>query len=180
MIQATLAKLLTVKVAAVAIGFTALGGVALASGTGAPDQLAEKAPKAHPTAASASGTRSDGAGERKGPKATAAPKAKKNKDAQPAHGTPSPSMVGLCKAYSAKPAGQRGKALQSPAFTALTAAAGGQQKVVAYCTAVLTAKAGAAPKGHPTGKPADKVKPSKPAGPDHKLSATPTPRFTAN
>jgi len=185
MIQTTLAKLLTVKVAAVAIGVTALGGVALASGTGAlPNQPADKTPKAHSTSASDTGPKSEGAGGRKDPTATRSPKAKKDKAAKEskedkaAKGTPSPSMVGLCKAYAAKPAGQRGKSLQSSAFTALIKSAGGTQNVAGYCKLVLAAKAGDAPK-HPNGKPKP-AHPGKPAAPGQQRKATPAPDFTAN
>lgn len=167
MIQTTLAKLLTVKVAAVAIGVTALGSVALASGTGAlPNQLADKTPKGHATSSSAAGSKSDGVGGRKDPTAARSPKAKNDKAVKEpkqdkgAKGTPSPSMVGLCKAYAAKPTGQRGKAMQSPAFTALIRSAGGIQNVAGYCKVVVAVKASEVSK-HPNGKP----KPAHPGTP---------------
>lgn len=175
MIQTALAKLLTVKVAAATIGITALGGVALASGT-LPTQAQDRAPQAQATPSQSAGA-ADGAGS-----PTAKPSAKDNEP----KGTPSPSMVGLCKAYAAKPDGERGKALESPAFTALVTAAGGADKATAYCTAVLAAKASASPDAHASAKPSDKpdvrptVTPSHPAAKKPATDATPTPRFTAN
>jgi hypothetical protein len=91
--------------------------------------------------------------------------------------TPSPSLVGLCRAYSAGSKDERGKALESPAFTALLTAAGGESGVEALCTATL---ASAAPTARPTdagkpssagrpssaGKPGDAGKPTEPGRPD--------------
>jgi hypothetical protein len=172
MIQTTLAKLLTVKVAAAAIGVTALGGAALASGAGPlPNQLADTTPKAQASSSSVTGPRSEGAGGRQSPKTTLSPKVKKDKEAK---GRPSPSMVGLCRAYAAKPAGQRGKSLRSPAFTALITSAGGRQNVTGYCALVLAVKASDAP-GHPNGKP----KPGHPGTPPgQQRKATPAPGRT--
>jgi len=181
MIKTTQAKLLTVKVAAVAIGVTALGGVALANGTGAPDQRAAKAPQTQSAPPRAATAQTEGAGGRKSPKVTPSPKVKEAKgDKRKAVGTPAPSMIGMCRAYAAKPAGHRGKAVRSPAFTALRTAAGGPQNVTAYCTAVLAAKASGVPTSHPNGT-RDKAKQGKPVPPGHqRAAATPAPRFTAN
>ncbi|MFD0823558.1 hypothetical protein ACFQ0D_35735, partial [Micromonospora zhanjiangensis] len=52
-----------------------------------------------------------------------------------------PSTVGLCRAYLAKGAADRGKALQTPAYRTLVTAAGGADKVYAYCAAVVLAPA---------------------------------------
>jgi hypothetical protein len=182
MIQTALAKLLTVKVAAATIGITALSGVALAAGTGTlPTD--DKAPKAHPSQ-SQSSEQANGAGGPKSPKPTPSTKGNENDP----KGTPSPSMVGLCKAYQAKAGAEQGKSLESPAFTALVTAAGSKDKVAAYCTVALAVKASESPKAHATAKPADKpdpqntstpvepgTKPEKPAP-----AVSPTPRFTAN
>ncbi|MGF7237669.1 MAG: hypothetical protein ACQSGP_22310, partial [Frankia sp.] len=76
--------------------------------------------------------------------------------------TPSPSLLGLCHAYTAGVAGNPGKALDNPAFSALTAAAGGRDRIGAYCATVLTTAPGNGPvtpaaghptTNHPTGKP---------------------------
>jgi hypothetical protein len=64
---------------------------------------------------------------------------------------PTAALNGLCQAYSNKADNDRGKALDSPAFAALVAAAGGADKVGAFCATVLAAKPGNT--AHPTGKP---------------------------
>lgn len=87
-------------------------------------------------------------------------------------GTPSPSLRGLCKAFQA---GALAKPKTSPAFAALTSAAGGQDQVATYCVTLL-----ATPKAHPTqaatpthpAKPAQAATPTKPAKPAQ--AATPT------
>jgi hypothetical protein len=153
MLKTALAKALTVKaaaIAAVAVG----GGVALAATTGVlPNPLSGSSGK--PSASHSA-----------------------NADHSPgAKGSPSPNLEGLCKAYAAKPEGERGKALQSPAFQALITAAGGQDKVTAYCTTLLPSAKPTEPGGKPSGVPTAKpsgvptVKPSEhPSGP----TATPS------
>jgi hypothetical protein len=136
MIKTALAKLLTVKVATATATFTVMGGVALAAGTGTlPSDLDGKSSKAD---AAASNSQADGAGGRPDPKPT--PSEKKKSKGDTPKGTPSPSMVGLCKAYAAHDEGQRGKALESPAFTALITTAGTKADVSAFCTKLLAAK----------------------------------------
>jgi hypothetical protein len=52
--------------------------------------------------------------------------------------TPSaPSLAGQCRAYTAGNKAERGKALDNPTFARLVAAAGGKDKVDAYCAEVL-------------------------------------------
>jgi hypothetical protein len=70
-----------------------------------------------------------------------------------ANGSPSPSLVGLCHAVNAGNKDDHGKALENPAFTALITAAGGKEKVDAFCVKLLAA-ASAASKEHPS-HPAD-------------------------
>jgi hypothetical protein len=53
---------------------------------------------------------------------------------------PSPSQVGLCRAYRSKAGDHPGKALESSAFTSLIKSAGGAGNVAAYCVRVLEAK----------------------------------------
>ncbi|MEU6075039.1 hypothetical protein [Micromonospora sp. NPDC047074] len=51
-------------------------------------------------------------------------------------GTPKPRtehLPGLCRAYLAKPPGQRERALDAPGFAALVTAAGGAERVTQYC-----------------------------------------------
>ena len=162
MVKTALLKMVSVKVAAVAIGVAvAGGGVALAASSGkAPTaglgkgEAASHAP-AHPTG-----------------KPTAAPD-KGNADAGEKAGAPSPSLVGLCRAYAAGVGDSPGKALDNPAFQALITAAGGNDKVAGYCDTVLAAKAAnadAAPADKPSAVPAKK--PQDPAG------SRPTPKAT--
>jgi PT repeat len=150
MIKTALAKLLTVKLAAAAVGVTTLGGVALAAGTGTlPTSPRHETTTSHPKPAHATG------------KPSTAPTHESKSKA-----SPSPSLFGLCHAYTAGAGSEHGKALESPAFTALITAAGGKSNVAAYCTAVIAAgpgKSGTHPTGkpttqptdHPTGKPTD-------------------------
>lgn len=125
MIKLALAKLLTLKVAAAAtVAVAATGGVAMAASSGAlPNPFNGEAPKAQPSASHASGTPSAHAGK----------------------GTPSPSMVGLCKAFQARVGEDVGKALESAAFTELVNAAGDKEKVTAYCHQVMAMHQGDRP-----------------------------------
>lgn len=137
MLKIALAKLLTVKAAAVAAAVTAgAGGIALAAGTGVlPVQLPTTPATPSATHAPASpGEQSSSEG-----------------DDTPA-GNPSPSMMGLCQAYTAEVGNDPGKALESPAFQALVTAAGGADKVDGFCqTQVADSKGnGAAPSDIPT------------------------------
>jgi hypothetical protein len=126
MIKAGLAKLLTVKVGVAVGAAVATGGVALAAGNGAlPNPFNEK------------------------PAASHSPDARDNG----AKGSPSPSLVGLCHAFSAGNKEDRGKSLENPAFTALINAAGGKDKVEGFCDNVLKSAA-------PAAKPSDAGKPS--------------------
>ncbi len=130
MIKSGIAKALTLKLALAA---AATGGVALAASTGhLPGPLGGAG---HATHASSS--------------ATANPAAAGSSATHTA--TPSPSMYGLCHAYTAGVAAAPGKALKNPAFTALISAAGGKDNVAAFCAAVLKAGPGNA-SAHPTGK----------------------------
>jgi len=143
MIKTMLAKLLTTKlaVAAAATAAVTAGGVAAVAATGnlpgSPDS--HSASTSATTAGSATST-------------TAATESShgdaKSTGAEPS-GSPSPSLVGLCHAYTAGAGAEHGKALESPAFTVLITTAGGKDKVDAYCTKVLAdadhASKGAAP-----------------------------------
>jgi hypothetical protein len=134
MIRTSLARVLTLKIAAVAAAALAAGGVALAAGTGhLPSHLGGANPAAH---ASPSGTGKPSSTDH--PSATAMPSA---------------ALYGLCRAYTANVGTDPGKALESRAFTALIAAAGGKDNVSSFCAAVLSAGPGHKPSSHPTGKP---------------------------
>ena len=137
MIKSAAVKLLTVKAAAIVALVVGGGGVALAASTGAlPNPLNSH----HPApAASSSGSNHGSAGPH--PAASA---------------DPSPSLVGLCHAYTDGVASADGKALDNPAFTALVTAAGGKDNVDGYCTKLLgtaTTHPTGAPSDHPTGPP---------------------------
>jgi hypothetical protein len=74
-----------------------------------------------------------------------------------AHSTPSPSLVGLCHSWLARPHAN-GSADTNPAFTVLVKAAGGTDSVRSYCTALLASSPpSGAPRNsdNPTGKPSD-------------------------
>jgi hypothetical protein len=128
---ALLAKLLTLKAAAIAVVAVSAGGVALAATTGVlPNPLAPQHP-GHSTDAP-------------GHPGNAA--------------TPSPSMVGLCTAFLAGAGADHGKALENPAFSALITAAGGKDKVDSFCAGIGVKPPGSGrgtgePTSHPTGEP---------------------------
>ena len=131
-IKATLLKLLTVKAAAIAAVVVGTGGVALAASTGAlPNPLnnhpAPSASNSHPGAPDAS--------------------------SRPGSADPSPSLVGLCHAYTAGAGSEHGKALENPAFQALLTAAGGKDNVDAFCTEILASAKPDQPTSHPMGQP---------------------------
>ncbi|TNC26894.1 hypothetical protein [Amycolatopsis alkalitolerans] len=162
MIKTTLAKLLTVKVAAVAAGAVAAGGVALAATTGT---LAPHSGGSTPAPAATSHA-PDVAPTPQNDQSVAGQD--KQTGAGGSDATPSPSLIGLCQAYTAGAGSDHGKALDNPAFSVLITTAGGRDKVAQYCTGLLSdhgkpetthpAAPSAADKRptetHPTGAPA--------------------------
>ena len=132
MIKSTLARMLTTKlaVAAAAAAAVTVGGVAAVAATGhfpgSPDEHSTSRPAAADPATSSVSATESSHGEAKNPGANGTPS-----------GTPSPSLVGLCHAYSAGNKAEHGKALESPAFTVLITTAGGKDKVDAYCAKIL-------------------------------------------
>lgn len=162
MLEIALAKLLTLKVAAATlVGVAATGGVALAAANGVLPNPLNSGHGAKPS------THASGA-------------ASVDADKPEAKGSPSPSLVGLCRAFTAGAGDNPGKALENPAFSVLITTAGGKEEVAEYCdtllaeqgnAAVPTDRPGGGPATHPTGKPD-----SQPTGkPD---SAPPTGRRT--
>jgi hypothetical protein len=143
MTKTTLAKLLTVKIAAAAAAIFTVGGVATAAVTGhlaLPSHGSSAAASMSSHAASASVTHGGTPASR---------------TASSAHqGSPSPSLVGLCHAYIAGAGSDHGKALQNPAFTALITAAGGRTKVDAYCAALVKATHSGSSSTQSAGSPA--------------------------
>lgn len=73
-----------------------------------------------------------------------------------ASSAPTPNLTGLCKAFQANDKSLHGKALDSSAFTALAAAAGGKENVATYCVTLV---------GEPKVKPTKEPKPTKEAKP---------------
>jgi len=148
MYKTAVMKLLTVKAAALIIATTAAGGVGLAASTGTLPAALTGNDRASTGLSVAASHRADTpsvapfAGDRgKDDTGTNGPDGAK--------GSPSPSLVGLCRAINAGNKDEHGKALENPAFSALVTAAGGKDKVDRFCAAVL-ASASADPKGQPS------------------------------
>jgi len=136
MLKIALAHLLTVKIAAVAA--VTAGGIALAAAAGTlPGQHREETPR--PASTEVVGTTSD-------PARTQNPKPDNS-------ASPSPSLKGLCQAYTAGAGAEHGKAHDNPAFSALITAAGGANEVPAFCADLL---------GDKPGKPSEPGKPGEP------------------
>ncbi len=132
-VRGMLAKLITVKVAAATAAIFTVGGVATAAATGhlsRPDvgPPATVSPSGHPAAGVAT--------------ASTAIRGDNGSLVLQGH-SPSPSLVGLCHAYTAGAGPGHGKALDGPAFTVLIDSAGGRDDVAAYCATVLSAAAAA-------------------------------------
>ena len=149
-------KLLVAKAVLAAVGVTG-GGVALAAATGHLPSNLTGTPAAASSAASA----------------TAMPPANGKPASHPASG-PSPSLRGLCQAYTAHVGSSPGKALDSPAFSALITAAAGKDKVAAFCTSLLPARPGNGPTTHPGGKPSSLPTPANTLHPTGKPTTVPT------
>jgi hypothetical protein len=151
--SAVVAKLLTLKAAAIAVAAVSAGGVALAASTGVLplNQAPENPGHSVPASDHSNGSNT----------------------------TPSPSLIGLCTAYLAGAGEDHGKALENPAFGALVTAAGGTENVDSYCTELGVTAPGAdrgsgSPTDHPTGKPSN-VGPSElPTGPPSHPTGPPT------
>jgi hypothetical protein len=172
-LRRSVTRLLAMKAAAATV-VVAGGGLAVAAATGTlpPVPFLPPAPPshgvgpAHPGQASTGVPSSpgatippDGPGGPGGPggltgAATATPGAKA-----------AASLLGLCRAYLAMPAGQARRALETPPFAALVAAADGAERVPAYCATLVsaapTAPASPAPSPKPSGSSA---RPGDPAG----------------
>jgi hypothetical protein len=167
-IKATVLRLLTVKAAIAALATTAAGGVAFAASTGtlhnplgghasgvAPGVTASQPVAKHAKPSEGTGDRgADGQGRNGGPAASHAP---------------SPSLVRLCHAYDEGNKAEHGKALDNPAFTVLITAAGGRDRVDAYCSALLASESGPTPTGRPENtEPGNDHAPGKPTSrPSH-------------
>ncbi|HTI23451.1 MAG TPA: hypothetical protein VL652_20820 [Kutzneria sp.] len=136
-----LAKLLSAKLAAVvAVLAVAIGGVATAAVIGyLPGPLGGNSHVAPSRS-------SDPTPSAVAPPPTTHPTTTEHRDdngaAATSSGTPSPSLTGLCNAFTAGAGSDHGKALDNPAFSALITAAGGRDQVDAYCAGLLGSKQG--------------------------------------
>lgn len=145
-LKSTLAKIVTVKAAIILAAAAGTTGVVLASTSGVltpTDSPSEHRPADHAPPARSS----DHAPDR-------TPRNDRD-NAGKSGEAPSPSMAGLCNAYEAHKSDNPGKALESPAFSALIDAAGGEDNVDEYCDAVADSKDNGRPDEAP-GKPADR------------------------
>lgn len=99
---------------------------------------------------------------------------------------PTPNLTGLCTAYQANDKSAHGQALDSAAFTALAAAAGGKDAVATFCVGLIgepkatgkpTAKPTQAATGKPTAKPTQAAtgKPTTRPTPTGQPTAAPSP-----
>jgi hypothetical protein len=156
-------KLLRVRTAAVAgLAALSLGGVAVAATGGLAPAAAERAPKAPPSTtggqASAHGAAAilvhgkDAAGPAGGSTA-------KSSDHATGPDASGPARHGLCRAWLAGQGDANGQRADAPPFQALVAAAGGADRVAAYCQADAATPAAhsqqpAAPSGNGQEKPA--------------------------
>ena len=150
-------KLTTLKVAVVTLATTSvLGGVAFAASTNTfPYQRDDRPPASvtpDPVRPSGQPTPTGPGGDPSTTPPGAVP------SDRPARTGPAPSLIGQCRAYEARPPGKRRKELANPAFRALVAAAGGPDRVAAYCTALLGPDTKPAPGSKPSKSP--KTKPS--------------------
>lgn len=154
-----ISKLLTLKLALAAAA--AGGGLALAASTGHLP-TGGSSPAAQSSASAAASARSSG---------------------HPA-ASPSPSLHGLCVAYTHGVSTSKGKALDNPAFTALINTAGGKDNVAAFCKTELasSSKASAASHAtaqpaasHPTGEPTDHPTGAPASHPTGKPTSVPVP-----
>jgi hypothetical protein len=172
-IRTAMLRMLTVKATLVALAATG-GGLALAASTGVvdnpfdgvrspgtTDRPAVHAPAQHPSSRQSSGEpdRSRSAADTKGTPASEAP-----------------SLLALCRAYNASDQAVRGKALKSPAFRELVAAAGGTDKVDQFCVAQLAA----APSGSPTADSAPPGKSHRTGPPTNPAGEHPTGKPTSH
>lgn len=161
-------KILSGK-AAVMLGVATVGGVAVAV---AAASLSGQHQPANPTTTSTASSQpahistptQPGGTPATGPRTSGAPTSAAPTSPTAGGGgtttTPAAEQLrGLCRAFLAGAGGDHGKALDNPAFARLITAAGGRDKVAAYCAALLaspphpTGRPTAHPTTHPTGPP---------------------------
>ena len=171
MLKSVLAKLLAAKAAAVLAGTAAMSGVALAASTGTlPAPLQDAAHAIGAPAAHVAHDTTDAQGPTSGDPATEPTGAP---TVRPTN-TPSPSLVGLCHAWSENEHGNRAT---NPAFSVLVTTAGGSAQVSAYCATLLAsvaAHADATPEASESAESTEspEAEHSHPAEPSHSHDAT--------
>jgi hypothetical protein len=145
-------RLLAIKIGALTAGL-AIGGVALAAGTGivptpfsgppAPAGPSESATSADPSVSVQAST-----GGSASPSVEPTPSAAAN-------------LLGHCRAYLAKPLAERGRSLETREFADLVTTAGGADRVDAFCAGVVQAAEAGKPSksAHPTGPPSPSGQP---------------------
>ncbi|MGC1215696.1 MAG: hypothetical protein WA890_31120, partial [Micromonospora sp.] len=97
-----------------------------------------------------------GGGATGGVPGTAAPSTGSGPTGGPGRPAGTEQLTGLCRAYLAKPAGQRDRALATAAFADLVAAAGGADRVDGLCTRLVP---------DPAAKPSPSVRVSRSGAP---------------
>jgi hypothetical protein len=151
-LKAAVAAAAAVVLVSTGVAFAASGHAPWSDLSGATASATHAAHPTHPThpsdPASESSEPSDDSSERTGPNAHA--------------------FGGLCRAYASGSKAQHGHALQSPAFAALVAAAGGADNVATYCGTATSGPLGSHP-SHPRlpRHPGHPAHPSQPAAPRH-------------
>ncbi len=155
LIKIGLAKLLTVNAVTAAIAATTIGGFAVAASTGVLPSPGASDPHSAPLTTSASASAS----------ASASVHGVASSGHVPDADVPA-ALVALCRAYTNGAAGNPGKALDTPAFSALVTAAGGKDQVPTYCAAALTDDRVAGASAHPAGTVTPTAKPTPTAEPE--------------
>jgi hypothetical protein len=140
-------RLLTVKAAAaVLVAALSIGGVAAAAGVfPAPAQPAADHGRGSSGSGPATPGRSDAATT-----TTAADNRERGNGTATGPDATGPAKDGLCRAWESGQGGEHGRRMDSTAFRALAAAAGGADKIAAYCQATTS--------GRSTGQGKDKDK----------------------
>lgn len=165
-------------------GFALAGSADLPHIPGLPGQASDRATESvakepRPSAASStSATAGDEASETGGA-GTSGSGTPQSPTTSPGTPSPTPSFEGLCRAFQATDRSATGSSLDSAAFAALVAEAGGAEQVAAYCVDLIgpptskpTPTAKPTPTGKPTGRPTSKPTPT--AKPTGKPTSIPT------
>src|SRR5215212_3258757 len=157
--------------AAAAVGLLSTGAAFAASG---------HAPWSKPSAAPASSTQTTDTADPSDPTQptdpgdpSSGPSEDSSQNSSQGTGPNAHAFGGLCRAYTSGNKAEQGQALESPAFAALVAAAGGADNVATYCGTVTSGPSGSHPT-HPA-HPTQAVTPTHPTHPAHPTQgASPT------